>query len=171
MNWRRLLLTATLLAFFTATAVMAYPNNFTPVFNDTQERVHLNQTYVIADQAATPFMEWLFCALTGLSLFLLSCILSCDPRYQEVDSFIAALSTPPTFIAAFTSNQIDIVTSYGTSAISGAGQNYVYATELHTIYHFDYTAIMLWLLMVCTILNMIRIMLHKRNLQALAPET
>ena len=165
MRYRSLLLILLpLLLVSVAAGSTTYTNpNFTPIYNKT-DVVHVNQSYVIADQNAISWPEWLFEALLGLFLFVLSTILSTKPEYsaQQLDAMFSAMSMLPMFVAAFSSTAIDFVTSSGAAANAVTPAVYT-LMENHTIYHFDTTGIVLWIFAVISTLNTIRIVVNHRK--------
>lgn len=159
-----------LMLFFTAFIVPASASDFNRSFNNT-DIARYNTSIHIYDQSATTAVEWIAILVIGIGLFLLSCILSMSQAANEIDAMISVLSWIPIGIAAYTARAIDMVTGYGVAS------EYSYPTPLntqydkfvlmesHTIYHFDLTAIFLWILWVVAVLNTIRIILNHRKLE------
>jgi hypothetical protein len=161
-------LAITLLILF-GSGVYAANNNFSQIIPPNGNNVYINSTYTIANQNATPFMEWIFEVSLGITLFLTSCILSTRDDSKEIDAMISAMSTLPLFVAAFTSTSIDMVTSFG----GGPGIVMVNNTptwilmENHTIYHFDITGIVLWVFSMIAVVNTIRIFMNHRRIDSI----
>jgi hypothetical protein len=158
---------AALLLLLPSASAYTFNPNFTAVTNSSNTVATLNQTYTLSDQPVTYVGIWFFDAIIGLVFFVLSCWFSTKSDCGEIDSMFAAMSTVPLFIAAFNSSAVDVVTGYGTTSQVINGIMYVYYSEQHTIYHFDFTGIEMWILVVISILNLMRIMLNKRNQQVI----
>jgi hypothetical protein len=163
---RYLILLAVLAVIFLASPVLAaYNPNFTQIIPTNGTIVtHVNQTYMIYDQDAVTLWDFYFYIIVGLILFILSCILSCWPdRFNEIDAMFSGISSFALFIASFRSQAVDVVTSYGATSVLNGSQINVYLMENHTLYHFDYSGVFLWVLSTIALINTIRILItHKR---------
>jgi hypothetical protein len=142
----------------------AFTPNYTPIINKT-DILHVNQSYIIADQNAISWPEWLFEVTLGLVLFILSSYFSTKPECRDIDAIFSAMSCLPLFVAAFTCTAIDHVTGYGATSVWSTQLNapIFYLIENHTIYHFDITGIVLWIFSMIATLNTIRIVVNHRK--------
>lgn len=113
-----------------------------------------NVTYTYSKDNATPLNVALFVAAIGITALLGSLLLS-----REVSGVIMAIIAPfPLIVAAWQFMSIDIVTSYGSSAISTT-----YALmENHTIYTIYPVSIIMLVLFGISVLNIYRIIMAAR---------
>jgi DMSO reductase anchor subunit len=120
---------------------MAYPQNFTPVFNQTTEAVHYNQTYVMDQTGYTPIWLFMMISMVAISLLVIA--------YKFKDEMAALLSIIFSLVAALTSRTIDVVTGYGATY----GNSYV-LLEQHVIYHSDMLTVIFAICFILSILNL-----------------
>ena len=167
MKYRVFLLLLVLSALVGPVLAGAAAGNFTKTI-DFPEKARYNQSYMIGTSNATPFEEWLFITLLGLSFLVLSLFASTKHENNQIDALLAALAVVPIMIGAVTSTSIDIVTGYGAVAALYAEFTPVYTLmENHTIHHFDLTGIFLWILWLVSVLNLIRILLNHRRYETM----
>jgi hypothetical protein len=163
MTIRNITLLLLAVLFLVSSVSATYANaNFTPIIQ-YPEKVHVNQSYVIADQNAISWFEWLFLVVLGFALFFTSLYASTRPEMSEIDGLLSAMSCLPMFISAFTATSIDFVTSYGMAATSNVTFPIYVLLENHTIYHFDLTGIVLWVFSMIATVNTIRIVVNHRK--------
>jgi hypothetical protein len=163
MTIRNLALLLIAISFLISSVSAVYSNaNFTPIVQ-YPEKVHINQTYVIADQNAISYAEWLFLIVLGFVLFFASLYASTQPAMGEIDGLLSAMSCLPMFIAAFTATAVDFVTSYGVTATANTTFPIYMLLENHTIYHFDLSGIVLWIFSMIATINTIRIVINHRK--------
>lgn len=113
-----------------------------------------NITYTQSTNNATPLTVALFVALIGIAALIGSIMLS-----RDISGVIMAVIAPfPLIIAAWQFMTIDIVTSYGSSAIS---TNYA-LMENHTIYTMYSVSIIMLVLFGISVLNIYRIIMASR---------
>ena len=151
-----------LLALVFLIAAVSADANYTPVFTNI-DQVHVNQSYKIYDQNATPFAAWLFEVVIGFILFFASLYASTRPEMGEIDGLMSAMSCLPLFVAAFESTAIEMVTGYGVAATTISNVQYYVMLENHTIYHFDIAGVVLWIFSMISTLNTIRIVINHRK--------
>jgi len=162
----KILLLAAILFSLLLTNVSAA--DFGHTFNDT-DIIHYNQSFTFYNDKVTPIQEWKFLAWLGVSLFIIACLLSTIPEANEIDAMFSVMAWFPLGLSALTSTSIGAVTGSGaisgTQVLSGADYNVWVLLENHTVYHFDLTAIMMWIFLAIAILNTIRIILNHRKLE------
>ena len=165
MNYRGVLILFSILILI-GTASAAFNPNYTMVSNKT-DILHVNQSYIIADQNAISFNEWLFEVVLAFALFFASIYASTQTgtMWREVDGLLSAMSCLPMFVAAFTCTAIDVVTGYGATSTWSTVLNapIFYLIENHTIYHYDITGIVLWVFSMIATLNTIRVVVNHRK--------
>jgi hypothetical protein len=170
MTIRNLTLFLLAILFLISSVSATYSNaNFTPIIQ-YPEKVHVNQSYAIADQNAISWAEWLFITLLGFVLFFASLYASTRPEMAEIDGLLSAMSCLPMFIAAFTATSIDFVTSYGATTAGNITYPIYVLLENHTIYHFDLTGIVLWVFSMIATVNTIRIVVNHRKFNTMFKE-
>jgi len=175
------------LLFLTISPVLAatYPPNFSPVieYNNTQniyglpsaEYVHYNISFVRDDNVSTPFIFWLFMAVTGLALLIASFILT-----PERGSELVALIAPyPLLATAWQSLAIDTMNGYGVTSNTvwiGDGSpisqtdiipniNEYVLLENHVIHTEVLLAILFLILFITSLLNIYRLYLNSKTIK------
>lgn len=124
--------------------------------------VIVNQTFVVSDSTATPFLIWAASAYLGIILLVLSFF--SFPEGEE--GLISILAWIPIGFTMFTSFSVDMVNGSGFTGGSGV---YV-LLENHTIYSFTTVAIVYFILLVFAFGNTYRIWATQKKLKAVIKE-
>jgi len=131
-------------------------SNFTPIFNQTTDLIHVNQTYLNSNlpiTVTTPEIE-LFIVIAGIVLLFLSVLGKDGDLHQDIAGVFA---TAFLLIGAIYSFGIDTVTGYGMSSqIVGSQVEWV-LIENHIIYRYDLLGVVLVLAFVISCANLWRL--------------
>lgn len=167
-----IIILAALCILIPAVSASTYPANFSPIIptnaTNPAQITHYNQSYIIYDQFAFPWIAWFNMAWMGIIFFTLACLFSCYPeRCGEVDALFGCLSTITLFIAAMSASSIDMVTSSGVTSQVYNGTIYWMSMENHMIYHYDITGYFFWIFSFIATLNTLRIIVNHRRITQL----
>lgn len=129
---------------------MAYPQNFTPVFDPIADSVHYNQTYTRDQTGYTPLWVFLTFAVITVSLLVIA--------YRFRDEMAGMLAIIFSIVSALASRSVDVVTGYGATS----GNSYV-MLEQHVIYNFDMLTMIFAICFILSILNLYYIYLTSKT--------
>lgn len=124
------------------------------------DTVIVNQTFIISDSPATPFLIWAASGYIGLILLILSFF--SYPENEE--GLVSILAWFPIAFFMYTSDSVDIVNGAG---FTGQAGTYV-LMENHTIYSFAAIQAIAFIGLVFAIGNTYRIWANQKRLQQLA---
>ena len=147
----------------------AIVSNFTPIFNITQDMVHYNITYTIANQPpgmTTPIV-WILCVLLGVGLLLLSALLK-EGACMDLSGILSSIFLLISSIQAFA---VDTVSAIGvtSSCVLASGGNCSSQTEWvlmesHVIYHYELLGFVLAVVFLISLANLYRIWTDYRRI-------
>jgi hypothetical protein len=155
-----------ILTVFLYVPVASAYSNFTPVIDTSKNIVSSNQTYNIYDQNFNPLPTYLFIGLLGIFFLTLSFLID---RNTEI---FAALSILPLAYTAWGSLSIDVVTSFGMSALSdsgGAGNTWI-LMENHSIYPNIVLMIIFLILSVVAFMQFVHELMQGKTLEDVSEE-
>ena len=143
-------------------------SNFTPVFNNTLDLVHINITYSVANQP--PLMTTPNIFILTLLLGIGCLILSALTRSDMCNDLLGILAVPFLFLSAIQAFAVDTVTGVGMASscvqsVSGSCLSTEWALiESHTIYHYDLLGVVLAIIFLVSLANLYRLWLDYRKI-------
>jgi hypothetical protein len=143
-------------------------SNFTPVFNNTLDLVHINITYQVANQPPLMTTQTIFILmiLLGVGLLLLSALTKSD-MCNDLSGILAA---PFLLLSALQAFAVDTVTGAGMASscvqsISGSCSITEWSLiESHIIYHYDLLGVVLGVIFLVSLANLYRLWLDYRKI-------
>ena len=143
-------------------------SNFTPVFNNTLDLVHINITYSVANQPplmTTPNI-FILTLLLGIGCLILSALTKSD----MCNDLLGILATPFLLLSAIQAFAVDTVTGVGmaSSCVQGVSGSCTITEwsliENHIIYHYDLLGVVLAIIFLVSLANLYRLWLDYRKI-------
>jgi hypothetical protein len=142
--------------------------NFTPIFNNSLDIVHINSTYTYANQPPLMTTPEIFILTIGLGIGLL--LLSALSKAETCNDLSGILASIFLFVSAIQAFAVDTITGIG--AVSNClvttggvcSLNEWVLMENHTIYHYDLLGVVLGLVFLVSLANLYRLWTDYRRI-------
>ena len=138
-------------------------SNFTPIFNTTTDLVHINVSYIIANQPVQ--MTTLPIYMMGILLCIGLLLISAKGSIDAMNDLAGILAIPFALLATLSSFAVDTVTSSGVAnqcvnLVSGVCQQTEWVLlENHVIYHYDLLGVINAFIFIVSLANIYRLWL------------